>query len=94
MPIYLIERNFAERLEVAREAADGINQINSEEGIQWLISFLSADKKKTYCLYEAPNIEAILAAARRAGIPADVIIEVSEIRPTGDMGEVQKERFV
>ncbi len=94
MPIYMIERNFAERLEVSRESADSINQINSEEGIQWLISFLSADKKKTYCLYEAPNIEAILAVARRAGIPADVITEVSEIRPTGDIGEVQKERFV
>jgi hypothetical protein len=94
MPIYMIERNFAERLEASSEAADGINQINLEEGVQWLISFLSADKQKTYCLYEAPNIEAILAAARRAGIPADVITEVGEIRPTGDMGEVQKERFV
>lgn len=94
MPIYLIERNFAERLEDVREAADGINQINAEEGVQWLISFLSADKLKTYCLYEAPNAEAILAAARRAGLPADVIIEVSEVRFTGEMGKVKKERFV
>ena len=45
--------------------------------------FLSADKKKTYCLYEAPNPEAIRAAARRAGVPADVITEVGgEIGPT------------
>jgi hypothetical protein len=42
---------------------------------------LSADKKKTYCLYEAPSPEAIREAARRAGLPADVIVEVSEIRP-------------
>jgi hypothetical protein len=94
MPIYLIERSFAERIEDAREVADEINRINMEEGVQWLISFLSADKKKTYCLYEAPNKEAILAAARRAGLPADVIIEVSEIRPDGEMGEVLKKRFV
>lgn len=94
MPIYLIERNYAERLEDASEVADGINQINMEEGVQWLISFLSADKMKTYCLYEAPNAEAILAAARRAGLPADVIIEVSEVRSTGEMGQVLKERFL
>jgi uncharacterized protein DUF4242 len=37
--------------------------------------------RKTYCLYEAPNAEAIRAAARRANLPADVVIEVSEIRP-------------
>lgn len=49
--------------------------------MQWLFSFLSADKKKTYCLYEAPNAEAIREAARRANVPADVIIEVSELRP-------------
>lgn len=94
MPIYLIERNYAERLEATRSKADGINQINLEEGVQWLISFLSADKMKTYCLYEAPNPEAIQAAARRAGLPADVIIEVSEVRPNGEMGQVLKERFV
>ena len=94
MPIYLIERNYAERLEEARSKADGINQINMEEGVQWLISFLSADKMKTYCLYEAPNAEAIQTAARRAGLPADVIIEVSEVRPNGEMGQVLKERFV
>src|SRR6266436_6921583 len=49
---------------------------------QWLFSFLSADKRKTYCLYEAPNAEAIRAAARRLGVPADTIVEVgSELGP-------------
>jgi hypothetical protein len=93
MPIYLIERNFAEQLGELRDAAVEINLVNLDVGVQWLISFLSADKKKTYCLYEAPNIEAIREAARRAGLPADVIIEVGEIRPTGEIGEVLKERF-
>jgi hypothetical protein len=93
MPIFLVERNFAEQLEENRDASAEINRINADAGVQWLISFLSADKKKTYCLYEAPSAEAIREAARRAGIPADVIIEVSEIRPTGEMGEVRRERF-
>ena len=93
MPVYLIERNFAEKLEENRENTDRIKQINADVGVQWLISFLSADKKKTYCLYEAPNAEAIREAARRAGIPADVIIEVGEFRNTGEMGDVKEERF-
>jgi hypothetical protein len=82
MPRYVIERNFAEQLEASKQANDMINRINDEEGVKWLFSFLSADRKKTYCLYEAPNEEAIRVAARRAGLPADVIVEVSqEIRP-------------
>ena len=52
MPIYLIERNFAEQLEVTTDEAARINLINDEESVRWLISFLSVDKKKTFCLYE------------------------------------------
>jgi HEAT repeat protein len=78
---FLIERNFAEQLEVTKEGAAGLKQINDEESVKWLFSFLSADKKKTYCLYEAPNADAIRAAAKRANIPADVIVEVSDLRP-------------
>jgi len=94
MPVFLIERNFAEKLEASPESAAEVNQINADAEVQWLISFLSADKMKTYCLYEAPNAEAIREAARQAGIPADVIIEVSELRPTGEESPVQHERFL
>ena len=66
MPLYLIERNFAERLDLTPEAAAQIKLINDETGVNWLFSFLSADKKKTYCLYEAPTAEAVREAARRA----------------------------
>ena len=81
MPRFLIERNFAEEVEATKDIADNIIRINDEEGVRWLFSFLSPDKRKTYCLYEAPNAEAIRIAARRANLPADVVIEVSEIRP-------------
>jgi hypothetical protein len=83
MPRFLIERNFAEELEVSKEAVDQVQRVNDEEGVKWLFSFLSADKKKTYCLYEAPSAEAIRKAAKRNNIPADVIIEISrELNPT------------
>ena len=81
MPLFLIERNFAEQLEVNRDDVLQVTQVNTDVGIQWLFSFLSADKKKTYCLYEAPNAEAIREAAQRLNVPADVIIEVGELRP-------------
>jgi len=76
MPVFMIERQYAEDLEVNAQAADGINRINDEEGVRWLYSFLSIDKRKTYCLYDAPSPEAIRRAATRAGLPADVIVEV------------------
>ncbi|HSV69055.1 MAG TPA: DUF4242 domain-containing protein [Methylibium sp.] len=81
MPLYMIERHFAEQLEVTREDASQVRLINDDVGVHWLFSFLSADKKKTFCLYEASSPEAIREAARRAGLPADVITEVSELRP-------------
>lgn len=94
MPVFVIERNFAEKLEEDLEGAAGINQINDEENVRWLISFLSVDKKKTFCLYEAPSKAAILEAAKRAGIPADQIIEVGdEILPTGKMQPFSNHRF-
>jgi len=82
MPRFIIERNFAEKIEFIKEETDNIQQINDEEGVKWIFSFLSADKRKTYCLYEAPSAEAIRSAAERAGVPADVITEVvEEFRP-------------
>ena len=58
-----------------------VDLVNADVGVNWMFSFLSMDKKKTYCLYEAPNAEALREAARRANLPADVIVEVSEMRP-------------
>jgi hypothetical protein len=81
MPRFIIERNFAEQQELTKDGAANIKLINDDEGVQWIFSFLSADKKKTYCLYEAPDMESIRAAARRANLPADVIIEVTELNP-------------
>ena len=81
MALFLIEREFAESLEINPAGAAAIQAVNADAGVNWLYSFLSADRKKTYCLYEAPSADAIREAARLNGLPADVIIEVSEVRP-------------
>jgi Protein of unknown function (DUF4242) len=81
MPLFVIEREFAEQLEMTRDIAAEVKLVNDDVGVQWLFSFLSSDKKKTYCLYEAPSAEAIREAARRAKIPADMVVEVTQLRP-------------
>lgn len=81
MALYVIERGFADQLDLTDEDVELIEEVNGDEGVRWLFSFLSADRRRTYCLYEAPSPEAILAAARRANVPADEIVEVSAATP-------------
>lgn len=84
MPVFLIERRYAAQFEASAERAGQINLINDDEGVRWLYSFLSKDKRKSYCLYDAPSEEAVRNAARRAGLPADVIVEVADrVSPDG-----------
>jgi hypothetical protein len=85
MPLFLIERQFAELVPTDPETQAIVKQVNDEIGVQWLFSFLSADKRKTYCLYEAPSAELIRAAAVRLGVPADKIVEVDGIGPQASM---------
>lgn len=89
MAVFMVERQFAEELDLDAAAAEGINRINADDDVRWLYSFLSADKRKTYCLYEAPSAEAIRRAAKRAGIPADAVTEVTgRILPDGSMAGI------
>ena len=81
MPLFVIEREFAEELDLSSEDVRLIDEINADEGVRWVFSFLSADRRHTYCLYEAPSPDAILAAARRANVPADAIVEVGPASP-------------
>jgi Nickel responsive protein SCO4226-like len=81
MPLYMIERTFAEQLELTSDDVELIDEIGADEGVRWLFSFLSADRRRTYCLYEAPSPDEIVVAARRANIPADSIVEVGPASP-------------
>jgi Protein of unknown function (DUF4242) len=83
MPTYVIERKFADELELSSDDVIRVEEINADEGVSWLFSFLSADRLRSYCLYEAPSADAIVAAAQRAGIPVDAVTQVTRI--TADM---------
>lgn len=90
MPYFIIERNYAEQVVFGEGLFDELNLINDEEEVRWLYSFLSIDRRKSYCVYEAESAEAILAAARRAGVPADVITEVDgRVLPSGAFASVE-----
>ncbi len=86
MPLYVIERRFAEQLQLESEDVRMIDAINADEGVSWLFSFISADRLRTYCLSEAPSPDAIVVAARRANVPADEIVEVSKFVPADLIG--------
>ena len=77
--MYVIERAFAEQLELTSDDVKLIEEVNADEGVRWLFSFLSADRRRSYCLYEAPSPDMIIAAAKRVGIPADAVVEVDRI---------------
>ena len=90
MPIFMIERRFTEDFLPSVEKAKDVNLINDEVGVRWLYSFLSADMRKTYCLYEADSADAIVRAAERAGLPADVVIPLGhQITRHGELVPVE-----
>ena len=81
MPLYVIERTFAEQLDLGADDVRLIEDVNADEGVSWLFSFLTADRRRSYCLYEAPSPDAIVAAAKRSNVPVDAIVEVSRLVP-------------
>jgi uncharacterized protein DUF4242 len=84
MPRYIIERTVGtvtdEQLQAVGRKS---NQVIDEMGtVRWIRSYISHAAGKIYCEYDAPSIEAIMEHARRTGIPADKVSEVSlEISP-------------
>ena len=82
VPLYIVERGFADQLDLTGADVRLIEEVNAEEGTTWLFSFLSADRKRSYCLYEAPSPDEIVAAAKRNNIPADAIVEVNRLTPS------------
>lgn len=86
MPRYLIERQFPEGLglvpdQQGRQTAAVVIANNAREGVTWVQSYVTPDKKRTFCIYEAPSPEAIRQAASRNGLPVERITEVRVLDP-------------
>ena len=56
MPMFLVERSFAERMELGVDEARKLMAINADVGVAWLFSFLSADQKKLSATSGLPSL--------------------------------------
>jgi hypothetical protein len=86
MPRFVIERTFPAGLEIpiTSEGAvvcQGVIGRNAGLGVTWVHSYVSEDKTRTYCVYDAPDPQAIRAAAEINGLPVDRITRVSVLDP-------------
>jgi hypothetical protein len=86
MPRYLIERTFNNGLDLPpseRGAQICLTVVGNNilDGVTWIHSYVSRDKKKTFCIYDAPSPEAIRTVAQRNGLPVDLITEVRVLDP-------------
>ena len=79
MALFVIERTFAEALstEADPSAELALEAVNDELGLEWVSTFVTADRTRTYCLYESPSAELLREHAQRLGFPIDAIVEVT-----------------
>ena len=75
---YVVERTFPKGALAGLDAAakEKVNATNARFGVHWVMSYANQDETKTFCIYEAPNEDAIRAAAKANSIPVDAITEV------------------
>lgn len=86
MPRYLILRSFDEGLDIpaskeGKEECIKVINNNLMDEVTWIHSYVSSDKKRTFCIYDGPSPEAVRRAARRNNLPVDLIIEVQVLDP-------------
>lgn len=83
---YLVERTFPDGLNIpvnmeGSKICLNVVSNNAEDNVFWVHSYVTMDRKKTFCIYDAPSPEAIRKSAKMNGLPVDNIIEVSVLDP-------------
>lgn len=86
MPRYMVEREFPNGLQIPVDAAGAgaclaVVETNLAEQVTWVHSYVSADRKKTFCVYDGPSPEAIRRTASRNKLPVERITEVRVLDP-------------
>jgi hypothetical protein len=86
MPRYLVERTFSDGLRLSTDDAGAetcrlIVLANGEEDVTWIHSYVSSDRQRTFCIYEAPSPEAIRRTAKQNSLPVDRITKVNVLDP-------------
>ena len=83
---FLVERTFPEGFalpidEAGAQVCLDVLSNNAQCGVAWIHSYVTLDKHKLICLYDAPSPEAIRLAAQRNGLPVDSTTEVRVLDP-------------
>jgi hypothetical protein len=86
MPRYLVERIFKDGLLIpmspeGQRICLGVVENNLEDNVTWVHSYVSDDKTKSFCIYDAPTPEAVRKAAGRNSLPIEKITEVNVLNP-------------
>jgi hypothetical protein len=86
MPRYVVQRTFEDGLHVpsgdpGAQLCRAVVEHNAEDGVTWISSFVSEDRSRTFCVYDAPTPEAIRRSAARNALPVDEITRVSVLDP-------------
>ena len=86
MPRFVVERTFPEGLLIpmndqGAQVCLTLIGTNAQDGVTWVHSYVTRDKMKTFCIYDAPSPEAIRKVAQRNNLPVDSITEVSVLNP-------------
>jgi hypothetical protein len=62
-------------------ACQAVVESNAGDEVTWVHSYVSIDKKKSYCIYDGPSPEAIRRTASRNKLPVERITEVRVLDP-------------
>jgi hypothetical protein len=86
MPRYVVERSFPEGLQIPSgdagvQVCEQVVAKNSDDGVTWIHSYVSEDRRKTFCVYDAETPEAIRKTAARNGLPVEQITQVRVLDP-------------
>jgi len=86
MPRFMVERTFPNGLEIpttqqGAEVCSTVVGTNTKSGVTWVHSYVSADKHKTFCIYDGPSEAAIRETAEANGLPVDAVTPVTVLDP-------------
>ncbi|HZZ94266.1 MAG TPA: DUF4242 domain-containing protein [Usitatibacter sp.] len=86
MPRFMVERTFPEGLRIPVDengatACQSVVMKNASEGVTWIHSYVTSDLRKTFCIYDGPNPDAIRKVAGMNNLPIDRITPVSVLDP-------------
>lgn len=86
MPRYVVQRTFPDGLEIPLDESGAkvcrsVIENNGHDGVTWVTSYVSHDKTRTFCVYDAPSPQAILSSASANGLPVDEVTEVRVLDP-------------